>query len=167
MKGMKRILITSGATLAFLILAGGTASAQEKKIEKKVHIVTIDDGKKTVIDTTYVITDTTDSKFDEFLKIEDGNFISHNKGGKGRTYYFSFPDMPDLEGMPDFQAMPDFPDSLMQKHMRNMMSILEEKGNIMYDLTIDGVTVHISAPEGKSKEAEQILSEAKKILNTK
>lgn len=40
-----------------LLLALATVSAQEKKVEKKITVVTVHDGEKTVIDTTIVLDD--------------------------------------------------------------------------------------------------------------
>ncbi len=56
---MKITFTTIAAVMTVLLLASTTLSAQDKKIEKKITVVTIHDGEKTVIDTTIVLNDTT------------------------------------------------------------------------------------------------------------
>ena len=52
---MKKTFTTIAAVMTVLFLASATVSAQEKKIEKKITVVTVNDGEKTVIDTTIVL----------------------------------------------------------------------------------------------------------------
>lgn len=54
---MKNAFTTIAAVLMVLLLALATVSAQEKKVEKKITVVTVHDGEKTVIDTTIVLDD--------------------------------------------------------------------------------------------------------------
>lgn len=50
---------------------------------------------------------------------------------------------------------------------RPMNRMQEEKEGVSYNISVDGVVVHITAPKEKTKEADQILSEVKKILMKK
>lgn len=140
-------------------MAPATVSGQ-KKMEKKIKIVTIDDnGKKTVIDTTYVIADTLSGEFNEFVfRTEDGKIIRGRTGG--RHMIFAGEDQ-DLLMLPA-------PHGMKQGDQLRMIAPLAEKEDgVTYHISVDGVTVNIRAPKEKAGEADQILAEVKKILMKK
>lgn len=159
---MKNTLTTFGAIIAVLLLASATVSAQEKKIEKKMTIVTINNGEKTVIDTTIVLTDTVGDEMNEFVfETRDGKVV-HGRSGERSMVFIS--DDKDVPGVPGAHAMPAMPGMM---HMGAMAPGALEMEGVNYRISVDGVTVNIRAPKEKSKEADRILAEVKKILMTK
>jgi hypothetical protein len=156
---MKKILITITSITALLFLVSGTVSAQEKKIEKKMTIITMDDGKKTVIDTTIILNDTKEGDLDEFIfKTKEGKVI---RGTTGETKMVIITDDEDLPGETIVRAVPNM------EHMRVMSHMSENSEGVNYNISVDGVTVNIKATKEKAKEADRILEEVKKILITK
>ena len=53
------------------------------------------------------------------------------------------------------------------RHMKVMNLDAELREGVSYNISIDGVTVSIRAPKEKTKEADLILAEVKKILGIK
>jgi len=156
---MKKILITITSITALLFLVSGTVSAQEKKIEKKMTIITMDDGKKTVIDTTIILNDTKEGDLDEFIfKTKEGKVI---RGTTGETKMVIITDDEDLPGETIVRAVPNM------EHMRVMSHMSENSEGVNYNISVDGITVNIKATKEKAKEADRILEEVKKILITK
>lgn len=147
---MEKIFVTAAALTTALFLAGGTVSAQEKqKVEKKITIVSVDENgvKK---DTTIIKTGTVDEMGEEFVfETEDGKII-HGTAGDNRMVFVSRD--PGAPGM---------------RHMRVMNRDAEPREGVNYNISIDGVTVSIRAPKEKTREADLILAEVKKILNIK
>lgn len=147
---MEKIFVTAAALTTALFLAGGTVSAQEKqKVEKKITIVSVDENgvKK---DTTIIKTGTVDEMGEEFVfETEDGKII-HGTAGDNRMVFVSRD--PGAPGM---------------RHMRVMNRDAEQREGVNYNISIDGVTVSIRAPKEKTREADLILAEVKKILNIK
>lgn len=147
---MKKIFVTVAVMTAALFLATGAVSAQEKqKVEKKMTIVTVDD-KGVKKDTTIITTGTVSAGDEEFIfHTEDGKVI-HGTGGGNRMVFVSRDE--DAPGM---------------RHMRVMNLDAEPREGVSYSISIDGVTVNIRAPKEKTKEADLILAEVKKILDLK
>lgn len=134
--------------MTVLLLASSTVSAQEKKIEKKITVVTVIDGEKTVIDTTIVL----DEPEEFFIETKDGRVIH------GMT---SAHPMPGMKGMKGMKGQKDV------MIMNGMAPMAQEREGVNYHISVDGVTVNIRAPKEKSKEADRILAEVKKILEAK
>jgi hypothetical protein len=156
---MKQRLTMITAITALLFLVSATVSAQEKKIERKMTIITMDDGKKTVVDTTIILNDTKGSDLDEFIfKTREGKVI---RGTTGATKMVIISDDVDLPGETIVRAVPNM------EHMRVMSQMNETSEGVNYRISVDGVTVNIKATKGKTKEADRILEEVKKILITK
>lgn len=141
------------------IFAGTTTlSAQEtKNVERKVVVVTVEeDG--IVKDSTVIEGDT--------IRYEGGNLIIETgegkriirKPGNGSRMVWTArsADFPGRRG----EALEGMP-------RRAMTGMPEEKEGVFYNISVDGVVVTIRAPREKAKEAEQILSEAQKILMKK
>lgn len=137
---MKKTFTTIAAVMTVLFLASTTVSAQEKKIEKKITVVTVNDGEKTVIDTTIVLNDNAGNRM-------------HKSPVPGA--------MPGMRGMKGMKG----PKGMMNMNM--MAPMPQEMEGVNYRISIDGVTVNIRAPKEKSKEADRILAEVKKILEAK
>jgi hypothetical protein len=171
---MKKTFTTIAAVMTVLLLASTTVSAQEKKIEKKITVVTIHDGEKTVIDTTIVLNDTVGGKMEEFVfETKDGRVI-HGRSGERNMVFISddenMPGMPVPHPMPGMKGMKGAkgmkgPKDVMIMH--GMEPMAPEMEGVNYRISIDGVTVSIRAPKEKSKEADRILAEVKKILEAK
>ena len=156
---MKKTLTTIAAIMVLLFLASATVSAQEKKIEKKMTIITMDDGKKTVVDTTIILNDTTEGELNEFVfKTRDGKVI---RGTSGERKFVFITDDNDLSGETIVHAVPNM------GHMGVMSQMAEASEGVNYHISVDGVTVNIKATKEKAKEADRILEEVKKILMTK
>jgi hypothetical protein len=147
---MEKVFMTVAALTATLFLAAGTVSAQEKqKVEKKVTIVTVDENGVTK-DTTIIKTGTVGEMGEEFVfETEEGKII-HGTAGDNRMVFVSRD--PGAPGM---------------GHMRVMNLDAEPREGVNYNISIDGVTVSIRAPKEKTREADLILAEVKKILNIK
>jgi len=171
---MKKTFTTIAAVLSVLLLASSTLSAQEKKIEKKITVVTVHDGERTVIDTTIVLNDTVGGKMEEFVfETKDGRVI-HGSSGERKMVFISDGEnihgtpvphsMPGMKGMKGAKGMKGPKDVLI---MNGMAPMAPEREGVNYRITIDGVTVNIKAPKEKSKEADRILAEVKKILEAK
>ena len=147
---MRNLFLTAAFVTSALILASATVSAQEKqKVEKKITIVTVDD-KGVKKDTTIVTTGEISAGDEEFvIHTEDGKVI-HGIGGENRMIFIG--SEPVGPGM---------------RHMRVMNLDAEPREGVSYNISIDGVTVSIRAPKEKTKEADLILAEVKKILGIK
>ena len=159
---MKKTIPAFAAILAVLFLASSTLSAQEKKVEKRVTIVTIQDGEKTVIDTTIVLSDTVGGRMEEFVfGTKDGKVIHGRSGGRKMVFVsdgIEFPEAPEMNPMPGMPAM---------MHIDAMAPEAMEREGVNYRISVDGVSVNIRAPKEKAKEADRILDEVRKILMTK
>jgi hypothetical protein len=147
---MRNLFLTAAFVTSALILASATVSAQEKqKVEKKITIVTVDD-KGVKKDTTIVTTGEISAGDEEFVfHTEDGKVI-HGTGGENRMIFIG--NEPVGPGM---------------RHMKVMNLDAEPREGVSYNISIDGVTVSIRAPKEKTKEADLILAEVKKILGIK
>jgi len=154
MKRMKKTLATATVFMAVLFLAAGTASAQEKKIEKKVHIIKVEDGKKTVIDTTFTITDPEGFDCKEYMIDLDDEKIICKTEGAGKYVIVT------AEGDTEAGASET-------KEMKVYISMDEDKDGVTYDVSVNDISVHITAPKEKAKEAEKLLEEVKELLKTK
>ena len=154
---MGKSLIASTLSLTALLLASVTVSAQEKQnVEKKMVIVTVENDGKTT-DTTIIEVDT--------LNFEGGNLILDTKEGKriirkpgagSRMVWTARPG--------EFQGREVAPGEYPGRALNHMQ---EETEGVNYHISVDGVVVNIRAPKEKTKEADQILSEVKKILMKK
>jgi len=163
---MKNTFTTIAAVMTVLLLASATVSAQDKKAEKKITIVTVHDGEKTVIDTTIVL-----DKPEEFvIETKDGRVI-HGRPGERKMVFISddgnFSGMPAPHPMPGMKGMKGMKGQKDVMIMSGMAPMAQEREGVNYRVTIDGVTVSIRAPKEKSKEADRILAEVKKILEAK
>ncbi len=168
---MKNTFTTIAAVMTVLLLASATVSAQEKKIGKKITVVTVHDGEKTVIDTTIVLNDTIGGKMEEFVfETRDGRVI-HGRSGERNMVFISddenFSGMPAPHPMPGMKGMKGMKGQKDVMIMNGMPLMAPEKEGVNYHISIDGVTVNIRAPKEKSKEADRILAEVKKILEAK
>jgi hypothetical protein len=148
---MGKILKIATVIMAVLFIAAGTAYAQEKKkVEKKVTtIVTVDDNgvKK---DTTIISNDTVDFKADRIIiETKDGTVWQGKE--KGEKMIFVEKEM----GGPGMHPG-------MGMNQRNYNP--EPIEGVNYNISIDGVIVNIRAPKEKTKEADLILDEVRKIL---
>ncbi|HSO78374.1 MAG TPA: hypothetical protein VLQ76_07390, partial [Bacteroidales bacterium] len=144
---------TIAAILTVLLLAPATVSAQEKKTEKKITVVTVHDGEKTVTDTTIVLNDAPGGNMEEFVfETKDGRVIHGMRSPHA---------MPGMKGMKGMKGQKDM------MIMNRMAPMPPEMEGVNYRISIDGVTVNIRAPKEKSKEADRILAEVKKILEAK
>lgn len=153
---MKRTILTTAASLAFLMVAT-TAFAQEtKKVEKKVVVVTVnEDGVQK--DTTIIESDTILFEGgDLVIDTREGKRIIRKPGEGSRMVW--------VEKRDDFPAHAEGPG---MRPARVMTRMHQEKEGVNYNISVDGVVVHITAPKEKAKEADQILSEVKKILMKK
>ena len=158
---MRKTFITSAAIMTAFLAGTATLSAQEKKeVEKKVVIVTVeDDGINK--DTTIIEGDT--------LNFEGGNLIINTREGRRiirkpgegsrMVWVENEGDMPMPAREPGMR--PGMRPAMMMKHMQ------PEKEGVSYNISVDGVVVNIRAPKEKTKEADKILSEVKKILMAK
>ena len=145
---MKNTFTTIAAVMTVLLLAPATVSAQEMKTEKKITVVTVHDGEKTVTDTTIVLDDAEEFVFET----KDGRVIH----GMTSTH-----PMPGMKGMKGMKGQKDV------MIVNGMAPMPPEREGVNYNISIDGVTVNIRAPKEKSKEADRILAEVKKILEAK
>jgi hypothetical protein len=151
---MGKNLSTAIAIMAVLFIAAGTVSAQEKKkVEKKVMtIVTVDENgvKK---DTTIISNDTVDFKADRIIiETEDGMVWQGKEKGEKMIFVekeMGGPGMHSGMGMNQRYYNP------------------EAREGVNYNISIDGVIVNIRAPKEKTKEADLILDEVRKILMKK
>ena len=154
---MKKSLISLSAVLAAVLFATVAVSAQEtKKVEKKMVMVTVQEG-GIEKDTTIIESDT--SVFeggDLIIDTREGKRIIRKPGEGSRMVWAGTPG--------DFQGRMAAPGVFPGRPMNRMQ---EEKEGVSYNISIDGVVVHIRAPKEKTKEADQILSEVKKILMKK
>ncbi len=160
-KEMRKTFITTAAIMTAFLAGTATLSAQEKKeVEKKVVIVTVeDDGINK--DTTIIEGDT--------LNFEGGNLIINTREGRRiirkpgegsrMVWVENEGDMPMPAREPGMR--PGMRPAIMMRHMQ------PEKEGVSYNISVDGVVVNIRAPKEKAKEADQILSEVKKILMAK
>ncbi|MEZ5018619.1 MAG: hypothetical protein R2756_00580 [Bacteroidales bacterium] len=155
---MEKTIITAAAILAVLIGGTATLSAQEaKKVEKKMVVVTVEDDGIKKTDTTIITTDTL--VFDEgdlIIRTREGNRTIRKPGERSRMIWI------ENEG--------GFPPPVAEPGMRPARAIQErfsEKEGVSYNISVDGVVVNIRAPREKTKEADKILEEVKKILMTR
>ena len=151
---MKKTLISVSAVLAAVLFTTVTVSAQEtKKVEKKLVVVTVqEDGVQK--DTTFIESDTIVFEAgDLIIETKEGKRIIRKPGEGSRMVWTGTPG--------DFQGRTAAPGVFPGRSMNRMQ---EEKEGVSYNISIDGVVVHIRAPKEKTKEADQILSEVKKIL---
>lgn len=154
---MGKSLITATLLLSAILFASVSASAQEKQnVEKKMVIVTVENDGKTT-DTTIIKVDT--------LNFEGGNLILDTREGKriirkpgagSRMVWTARPG--------EFQGREVAPGAFPGRALNRMQ---EETEGVNYHISVDGVVVNIRAPKEKTKEADQILSEVKKILMKK
>ncbi|MHC1731860.1 MAG: hypothetical protein AB9888_07530 [Bacteroidales bacterium] len=154
---MKKSLISVSVVLAALLLISVTASAQEtKQVEKKVIVVTVhEDGVQK--DTTFIESDTIVFEGgDLVIDTREGKRIIRKPGEGSRMVW--------VENRGDFPSPEAGPG---MRPARAMARMQEEKDGVTYHISVDGVVVNIRAPKEKSKEADQILSEVKKILMKK
>lgn len=154
---MKKSIISVAAVLAAVLFATVTASAQDtKKIEKKMVVVTVqEDGIEK--DTMIIESDTIVFEGgDLIIDTREGKRIIRKPGEGSRMVWAG------TTG--DFQGRMATPGVFPGRPMNRMQ---EEKEGVSYNISVDGVVVHITAPKEKTKEADQILSEVKKILMKK
>ena len=156
---MGKSVLTAAVIMAVLALSGATCSAQEKKqVEKKITIVTVDKEGVTK-DTTIIESDT--------LVFESGNLIIDTREGRkiirrpGEGSRMMWTTIDE-----DFTGPAPVP-GIRSGEMRIIRQDREQMEGIVYRISVDGVTVNITAPKEKSKEADQILEQVKKILMTK
>jgi hypothetical protein len=153
---MKRTIITTVASVALLMVATAAFAQETKKVEKKVVVVTVqEDGVQK--DTTIIESDT--------LLFEGGDLVIDTREGKKII-------RKPGEGsrMIWVEKRDDFPSHTEGQGMRPARVITrmnQEKEGVNYNISVDGVVVHITAPKEKANEADQILSEVKKILMKK
>lgn len=156
---MRKSIITTAAIMAVLLISGATGSAQDKKqIEKRITVVSVNEDGVTR-DTTIIQSDT--------ILFEDGNLIIdtregkrmiHKPGERSRMVWTTIDD--------DFSTPLPAP-GRMTDQMRVARLGREKMDGVMYHISVDGVMVTIRAPGEKSKEADQILEEVRKILMKK
>jgi len=154
---MKKSLISLSVVLAAVLFATVTASAQEtKKVEKRMVVVTVqEDGIEK--DTTIIESDTIVFEGgDLIIDTREGKRIIRKPGEGSRMVWAGTPG--------DFQGRMATPGVFPGRPVNRMQ---EEKEGVSYNISVDGVVVHIRAPKEKTKEADQILSEVKKILMKK
>ncbi|MDX9729287.1 MAG: hypothetical protein RBT50_08490 [Bacteroidales bacterium] len=154
---MKKSLISVTVVLAAILLATVTASAQEtKKVEKKMVMVTVQEG-GIEKDTTFIESDTiVFDGGDLVIDTREGKKIIRKPGEGSRMVW--------VEKRDDFHPPAAGPG---MRPARVMTRMLQEKEGVNYNISVDGVVVHITAPKEKAKEADQILTEVKKILMKK
>lgn len=154
---MKKSIIAVSAVLAAILLSTVNTSAQEtKKVERKVVIVTVqEDGAQK--DTTFIESDTiVFDGGDLVIDTREGKKIIRKPGEGSRMVW--------VEKGDDFH--PPAAGAGMRS-ARVMTRMHQEKEGVNYNISVDGVVVHITAPKEKAKEADQILNEVKKILMKK
>ena len=154
---MKKSLISLSAVLAAVFFATVTVSAQEtKKVEKKMVMVTVQEG-GIEKDTTFIESDTiVFDGGDLVIDTREGKKIIRKPGEGSRMVW--------VEKRDDFHPPAAGPG---MRPARVMTRMLQEKEGVNYNISVDGVVVHITAPKEKAKEADQILTEVKKILMKK
>ena len=154
---MKKSLISLSAVLAAVLFATVTVSAQEtKKVEKKMVMVTVQEG-GIEKDTTFIESDTiVFDGGDLVIDTREGKKIIRKPGEGSRMVW--------VEKRDDFHPPAAGPG---MRPARVMTRMLQEKEGVNYNISVDGVVVHITAPKEKAKEADQILTEVKKILMKK
>jgi hypothetical protein len=150
---MRKIITTALAFTAVLIVAAGTVSAQDKnKVEKTVKIVTVDEnGVKR--DTTIITSGTVDWDEKDFVFHTDDGKVIYGTGDGNKMIF--------VGKEAGAHAGPGM------GHMNVMAFEGAEGEGVSYKISVDGVTVNISASKEKSKEADLILAEVKRILNIK
>jgi hypothetical protein len=155
---MRKIFITGILLLAVFLTATVSVSAQEtKKVEKKVIVVTDEDGIIVANDTTFADTDT--------LVFEDGNLVITTREGRKIIRKPGERSRMVWTGAPgEFPGRAISPGANPERTMTRMR---EEREGVTYNISVDGVVVNIRAPKEKTKEADQILNEVKKILMKK
>jgi hypothetical protein len=153
---MKNSIITTAVSLAFLMVATAAFAQETKKVEKKVVVVTVqEDGVQK--DTTFIESDTiVFDGGDLVIDTREGKRIIRKPGDGSRMVW--------VEKRDDFHPPADGPGI---RPARVMTRMHQEKEGVNYNISVDGVVVHITAPKEKAKEADQILSEVKKILMKK
>ena len=154
---MKKSLISLSAVLAAVLFATVTVSAQEtKKVEKKMVMVTVQEG-GIEKDTTFIESDTiVFDGGDLVIDTREGKKIIRKPGEGSRMVW--------VEKRDDFHPPAAGPG---MRPARVMTRMHQEKEGVNYNISVDGVVVHITAPKEKAKEADQILTEVKKILMKK
>ncbi len=151
---MGKNLKIATAIMAVLFIAAGTVSAQEKKkVEKKITTIVTVDEKGVKKDTTIISNDTMDFEGDRIIiETEDGTVCQGRE--KGEKMIFVEKEM----GGPGMHS---------GMRMKQMNCNPEAREGVNYHLSIDGVIVNIRAPKEKTREADLILAEVKKILTEK
>ena len=154
---MKKSLISVTVVLAAILLATVTASAQEtKKVEKKMVMVTVQEG-GIEKDTTFIESDTiVFDGGDLVIDTREGKKIIRKPGEGSRMVW--------VEKRDDFHPPAAGPG---MRPARVMTRMHQEKEGVNYNISVDGVVVNIRAPREKTKEADKILEEVKKILMTR
>jgi hypothetical protein len=158
---MGKLFRTATAIVAFLIVAAGTVSAQDKKkVEKMITVVTVDDNGVTK-DTTIIKTDTLEFNGENIIiNTREGKRIM---GGSGAGDHLMWIEKDEDEVLPG--------QTMMQQHMMMPMRMaareMETREGVNYHLSVDGVVVTIRAPKDKTDEADKILEAAKKVLMKK
>ncbi|HNT92922.1 MAG: hypothetical protein H6545_00195 [Bacteroidales bacterium] len=155
---MRKTYLTASLLLAALLSATVTLPAQKTgKVEKKVIVVTEEDDVIIAKDTTFSDTDT--------LVFEDGNLVITTREGRKIIRKPGEGSRMVWVGAPD-----EYPGRALAPGInteRNIARMREEREGVSYNISVDGVVVNIRAPKEKTKEADQILSEVKKILMKK
>ncbi|NLE34457.1 MAG: hypothetical protein GX622_05095 [Bacteroidales bacterium] len=155
---MNKISKTTILLLAAFLFATVSVSAQETgKIEKKVIVVTEEDGIIVAKDTTFTDTDT--------LVFEDGNLVITTR--EGRKIIRKPGDGSRMVWVGEPGQFPGRAAASGVNPERNVTRIRDEREGVYYNISVDGVVVTIRAPKEKTNEADQILSEVKKILMKK
>lgn len=151
---MGKNLKIATAIMAVLFIAAGTVSAQEKKrVEKKITTIVTVDEKGVKKDTTIISNDTMDFEGDRIIiETEDATGCQGREKGEK---------MICIEKEMGGQGM----HSGMGSNQREYGP--EAREGVNYHLSIDGVIVNIRAPKEKTREADLILAEVKKILTEK
>ncbi len=88
-------------------------------------------------------------------------FISDDENSSGMPAPHPMPGMKGMKGMKGQK------DVIVMSGMAPMAPMAREREGVNYHITVDGVTVSIRAPKEKTKEADKILAEVKKILEAK
>jgi hypothetical protein len=153
---MKNSIITTAVSLTFLMVATAAFAQETRKVEKKVVVVTVqEDGVQK--DTTFIESDTiVFDGGDLVIETREGKKIIRKPGEGSRMVW--------VEKRDDFHPPAAGPG---MRPARVMTRMHQEKEGVNYNISVDGVVVHITAPKEKAKEADQILTEVKKILMKK
>ena len=155
-KKMKKSFIITAVSVTLLLVATAVSAQETKKVEKKVVFVTVEDDGASK-DTTIIEGDTLLFEGgDLILDTKEGKRIIRKPGEGSRMVW--------VEKRDDFHPPAAGPG---MRPARVMTRMHQEKEGVNYNISVDGVVVHITAPKEKAKEADQILSEVKKILMKK